>query len=64
MYMKIYSNKLKRSKDLSLVITKWPICTGFFYCFLKVLCVGVEINWFPSILDISHETLSFYTGKV
>ena len=25
----------------------------FFYCFLKVLCVGVEINWFPRILDIS-----------
>ena len=24
-----------------------------FYCFLKVLCVGVEINWFPRILDIS-----------
>ena len=24
-----------------------------FYCFLKVLCVGVEIYWFPRILDIS-----------
>ena len=24
-----------------------------FYCFLKVLCVGVEINWFPRILNIS-----------